>query len=670
MKNVSKLFLFSFAILTLTSSTFAADRNLPWITIIPRSQRWANEALRYSSMSKTERDKINAQKNEIKMNELRESDNDKYWAIKEEEYKVQAANEYLKEHYYSEIDLDWTKYESDGTYLSRPEYIKNNKTKIIVHHTASDNTILKNKQDVLDYMSGVYRYHTITNGRWDIGYNFLIDPFGNIYEGRAGGEWVVWAHAKWNNTPSVGISLIWNFENVQPTKEALDALVRLSAALAKKYNIDPFTRTDYHKDSKENPYIVSSQNYVIAGHKDAGITACPGKYLYQQLPYVRDWVKALLEWKTLTSASGIKSVYETVNKPNSNTSTSAPKTKLTYDYFQSTQSKIAPAVRAIKNDYINKNNISFASNSMSKLQSKVSLSQAKNYLQQEINVFLYDLTQNYSQYQISCDWWCAFTFSNNKINSTNALVQISDKIELVLQWKTYEIDRLLVSSQGSTVSIDNYDRKSYAGIPWNKFHGELVFKKDFMKDLNGVEYYKPLVINKLNFQDYMKWIAETNDTESATKNEVMAMISKSYALFYMDPQNIHPNIPVRATYQAVDDARIFQKYVWAWLEQTLTKRYQALNKTKDKIALYDGNVVLLPYFSCSAGFTYSAKEKRGRNDTPYLQSKFDLWICQSKEFEWHGVGLSGLWAERWAKFGRSYSDIIRYYYPGITITNL
>gem|GEM_PF-4958749 len=44
----------------------------------------------------------------------------------------------------------------------------------------------------------------------------------------------------------------------------MESLIRLSAALAKKYNINPFSRTDYHKDSKEVPYIVSAENYVIA----------------------------------------------------------------------------------------------------------------------------------------------------------------------------------------------------------------------------------------------------------------------------------------------------------------------------------------------------------------------------------------------------------------------
>lgn len=618
-------------------------------------------------MSKTERSKVNAEKNEQKMNELRETDAEKYWSIKEKEYQEQMANDYLKSNYYSEIDLDWTKYESNGNYLFWPEYIKNNKTKIIVHHTASDNTILKNKTDVLEYLSGVYRYHTVTNWRGDIGYNFLIDPFGNIYEGRAGWEWVVWAHAKRNNTPSIGISLIWNFENVKPTKEALESLIRLSAALAKKYNINPFSRTDYHKDSKEVPYIVSAENYVIAWHKDAGITACPGKYLYELLPFVRNGVKDLLEWKTLTSASGLKSVKETI------TSKQTPKTKrtrLTYDYFESMQSKIAPAVRAIRNDYINKNNITFSKGNISRLIWKIDKNQAKTYLNQDILVLLYELTQDYSEYNLSCEQWCIFYFNQNKLEANNATIKVSDKLQLNLWWNTYNVDRLSVVPKNSLISIDNYTRKSYAGIAWNTFRGSLIFKKDYMKDLNWVEQNKYVVINKLPFWDYMKWIAETNDTESATKNEVMSLISKSYALFYMNPKNIHPNIPSQATYNAVDDSRIFQKYVWAWLEKTLTKWYTALEKTKNKIVLYNNNVPLLPYFSCSAGFTYSANEKRWRNDTSYLKSKFDLWICQDKKFAGHWVGLSWLGAERWTQFGWSYTDILRYYYPGIVIENL
>ena len=138
----------------------------------------------------------------------------------------------------------------------------------------------------------------------------------------------------------------------------------------------------------------------------------------------------------------------------------------------------------------------------------------------------------------------------------------------------------------------------------------------------------------------------------------------------MSPNNIHPNIPEQATYNAVDDPRIFQKYVWAGLENTLTKRYKALDKTQNKVITYNNNIVILPYFSCSAGFTYSAKEKRGRTDTPYLKTRFDLWICKDKDFAWHGVWLSWLWAERRAKFGRSYQDILKYYYSGIKVETI
>jgi peptidoglycan hydrolase-like amidase len=60
---------------------------------------------------------------------------------------------------------------------------------------------------------------------------------------------------------------------------------------------------------------------------------------------------------------------------------------------------------------------------------------------------------------------------------------------------------------------------------------------------------------------------------------------------------------------------------------------------ENTVILYDDYVPILPYFSCSAGFTWSAKEKWGWNDTPYLQSKLDFAACF--DFSGHGVGLSG-----------------------------
>jgi len=115
-------------------------------------------------LSKTERDRLNSQNREKFMEELRQSNPTRYREIREQQYQSQMANDYLKNNFSTEIDLDRVKYQSNGNNLFWPEYIKNNKTKIIIHHTASDNTFLFTRQDVLDYLSGVYRYHAITNG--------------------------------------------------------------------------------------------------------------------------------------------------------------------------------------------------------------------------------------------------------------------------------------------------------------------------------------------------------------------------------------------------------------------------------------------------------------------------------------------------------------------------
>ena len=126
----------------------------------------------------------------------------------------------------------------------------------------------------------------------------------------------------------------------------------------------------------------------------------------------------------------------------------------------------------------------------------------------------------------------------------------------------------------------------------------------------------------------MKGIVETNDTEHLEKNKVIAMVSKNYALFYLEKKNIHPSVPSNANFVAIDSPDMFQKYVGAGAEKTLTKRYQALEATKNQIVLYDRVLPILPYFSCSAGFTLSAKEKYGWLDTPYLQSVFDMSFCE------------------------------------------
>lgn len=681
MKKLSKIFLLLWIMLLFISTSFAKDRDLPWITIITREERWADETIRLTSYSKWQSVLAYRASQQKALDELRATNYSAYLKKVAETDKANEkkniANAYLNKNFYNDMYTDWSNNLYNWQNLWRTEYHRNNKTKIIIHHTAWSNTWTMWVPDVKAILQWIYRYHTLDNARWDIWYNFIIDPYWNIYEGRAWWEWVIWAHAKWNNTASIWIVLMWNFEEIEPSKEAVESLIKLTAALVKKYNIDPNWTTYYHKDSSTEPYIQSNKNYTIAGHRDAWTTACPWKNLYKLLPYIRSSVNSIINWEEwqISDSLWLPSVQPDYTETTStkNSTTKKTSTKLTYEYFESQQTKIAPAIKQIKNDYISKKNITSATEFTGKIVWKININQAKVLLQKNIKVLLYELTQDYNEYKISCDWWCTFKFDNNSINWNNWEIAqwIWWTLAITIDDSTYTSQKVIVSSKNNIITIENYNRKSYVWIPRNTFHWDLIFQKDYMMDKKWNQSYKYVVINDLLFSDYMKWIVETNDTETQTKNDVMALISKSYALFYMSPDNQHPNIPSNATYNAVDDPDIFQKYVWAWLEKTLKKWYTALSKTDKKLITYNWYVPVLPYFSCSAWFTFTALEKRWRNDTPYLQTRFDLWICSDKKFSWHWVWLSWLWAERRAKnFWRSYSDIIKYYYPWTEIVNL
>ena len=61
----------------------------------------------------------------------------------------------------------------------------------------------------------------------------------------------------------------------------------------------------------------------------------------------------------------------------------------------------------------------------------------------------------------------------------------------------------------------------------------------------------------------MKGIGETSDTDNLVKQALVLLLAKMYALFYMNPTNVHPSIPAGASYQAIDDPNLYQKYVGA-----------------------------------------------------------------------------------------------------------
>ncbi|GAA2309797.1 N-acetylmuramoyl-L-alanine amidase [Streptomyces hawaiiensis] len=157
-----------------------------------------------------------------------------------------------------------------------------------VHHTASGNKYRCSQ--VPSLIRGIYRYHVKSMGWRDIGYNFLIDKCGKIYEGRAGGvaKPVLGAHTLGFNSNSMGIAVLGSYGTKKPSKSAVKAIARLTAWKLGLYRVNPKGKT-YLKSAGSNLYRKGKKVRlnVISGHRDGFQTECPGRKLYGKLGSAR-----------------------------------------------------------------------------------------------------------------------------------------------------------------------------------------------------------------------------------------------------------------------------------------------------------------------------------------------------------------------------------------------
>lgn len=163
-----------------------------------------------------------------------------------------------------------------------------------VHHTATGNDY--GPQDSAAFVRAIYEYHVNTNGWDDIGYNALIDQYGQIFEGRYGGldRPVVGAHAQGFNTGSAGVAIIGTFTDVDPPSASIDALQRFLAWRLDVDRVDPRgTATVRSGGSPKFPEGTDVTLPTVLGHRDTGDTECPGDLLYPRLPSIREAVNAI-----------------------------------------------------------------------------------------------------------------------------------------------------------------------------------------------------------------------------------------------------------------------------------------------------------------------------------------------------------------------------------------
>lgn len=159
----------------------------------------------------------------------------------------------------------------------------------VVHHTGGNNNY--GPQDTPAIVRGLYGYATQTLKYCDAHYNFFIDRYGQIFEGRYGSVWdpVRAAHTTGMNTGTVGVALIGNFQNTPAPAAAIDALERLLAWKLNLHGVDPTRLVDYTTISGTDRWPAGSTHTLpfIVGHRDPGSTDCPGNFVYSQLARIR-----------------------------------------------------------------------------------------------------------------------------------------------------------------------------------------------------------------------------------------------------------------------------------------------------------------------------------------------------------------------------------------------
>ncbi|MET9226732.1 peptidoglycan recognition family protein [Lentzea sp. NPDC003310] len=165
---------------------------------------------------------------------------------------------------------------------------------LTVHHTA-----LTASSDPAADLRAIYYDHTVSRGWGDIGYHLLIDPAGQVYEGRYTGEddvpvfagrrsdgrphVVSAAHVGGFNAGNIGVCLLGDLTSGIPSDAARRSLVTVLAALVEECGLDPLGRTEY-----VNPVGGATKAVdTISGHRDWNSTQCPGNSFYPYLPDVR-----------------------------------------------------------------------------------------------------------------------------------------------------------------------------------------------------------------------------------------------------------------------------------------------------------------------------------------------------------------------------------------------
>lgn len=161
----------------------------------------------------------------------------------------------------------------------------------VVHHTAGSNDYAP--EDSAAIVRSIYAYHTRTLGWCDIAYNALVDKYGQVFEGRAGGitKDVLGSHTGGFNRDVWGVSMIGDFETVPPTDVQIRTVGRLLGWRMGLDHVNPLGTVQLTSAGGNYTFYPAGATPTlpeIFAHRDVGNTACPGNAGYAALPEIRD----------------------------------------------------------------------------------------------------------------------------------------------------------------------------------------------------------------------------------------------------------------------------------------------------------------------------------------------------------------------------------------------
>lgn len=191
-----------------------------------------------------------------------------------------------------------------------PDYMDRVKA-VFVHHTAQTNSY--SCADSAAIVRGLHAYHVKSNGWKDLGYNFLVDKCGTVFEGRKGGvdRAVQGAHTYGFNRETAGVAVIGMYTDTAAASAATASVARVAAWKLGQYKGDPAGTTTLTAGAAGNNYagkvFTAGKTYTfqqVSGHRDGFNTQCPGSRLHAQLPLIRGYAAGPVTGLAVTSVTG------------------------------------------------------------------------------------------------------------------------------------------------------------------------------------------------------------------------------------------------------------------------------------------------------------------------------------------------------------------------------